>query len=121
MAKKISKNRLKKLARERRLLSHRLHKEKKEYELLLKSRLTYEDLTDADSSKAKSVIASGVYRRKTPDISSHMSNRPISGTKKPSKKYSGDVVIGIATMHKSNGIPIISKEQAIDCATMRRN
>jgi hypothetical protein len=50
-----------------------------------------------------------------------MSNRPISGTKKPSKKYSGDVVIGIATMHKSNAVPVISKQEAIDSATMRRN
>lgn len=35
-------------------------------------------------------------------------------------QYTGDLVIGIATMHKSNAVPIISQEQAIDIAKMRR-
>jgi hypothetical protein len=30
------------------------------------------------------------------------------------------LVTGIATMHKSNAVPIINKEQAIDIANMRR-
>lgn len=41
--------------------------------------------------------------------------------KKEVQKYSGDSVIGIATMHKSNLQPIFSQEAAIDAATMRRN
>ena len=35
-------------------------------------------------------------------------------------KYTGTLVIGIATMHKSNAVPIISQEQAIDISRMRR-
>ena len=34
--------------------------------------------------------------------------------------YTGNLVKGIATMHKSNAVPIISNEQAIEVATMRR-
>lgn len=37
------------------------------------------------------------------------------------KEYTGTLVKGIATMHKSNAVPIISKEEAIEVATMRRN
>lgn len=44
-----------------------------------------------------------------------------NGSKKDTKVYTGDYVKGIATMHKSNAIPITSKQQAIDSATMRRS
>ena len=37
------------------------------------------------------------------------------------KKYTGTLVKGIGTMHKSNAIPIIDEEQMKDLATMRRN
>jgi hypothetical protein len=40
---------------------------------------------------------------------------------KPEKKvYTGTLVKGIATMHKSNAVPIINQEQAEDIAKMRR-
>lgn len=38
----------------------------------------------------------------------------------PKKQYTGDNIIGIATMHKSNLVPIFSNEEAIDVARMRR-
>lgn len=41
--------------------------------------------------------------------------------KKESPKYTGTLVKGIGTMHKSNAVPIISEEEARDIATMRRN
>ena len=44
-----------------------------------------------------------------------------NGTKKDANVYTGDYIIGIATMHKSNLQPITSKEQAIDSANMRRS
>ena len=38
---------------------------------------------------------------------------------KPSKKvYTGDVVLGIATMHKSNAVPVISQKEAQEIARM---
>ena len=41
--------------------------------------------------------------------------------KKENMKYTGTLVKGIATMHKSNAVPIISREEATDIANMRRN
>ena len=40
--------------------------------------------------------------------------------KKETQKYTGDKVLGIATMHKSNAVPVFSDEQAVDVAKMRR-
>jgi len=38
----------------------------------------------------------------------------------PAKVYTGTKVKGIATMHKSNAVPVFSDEQAIDISRMRR-
>ena len=43
-------------------------------------------------------------------------------TNKPeTQSYSGNNMIGISTMHKSNSVPVFSKDEAINIATMRRN
>jgi hypothetical protein len=34
--------------------------------------------------------------------------------------YTGTMVKGIATMHKSNAVPVFSDEEAIDISKMRR-
>ena len=39
---------------------------------------------------------------------------------KPAKQYTGTKVKGIATMHKSNAVPIFSDEEAVDISRMRR-
>ena len=36
------------------------------------------------------------------------------------KVYTGDAMIGIGQLHKSNGVPIFSKEDAVDISKMRR-
>ena len=41
-------------------------------------------------------------------------------TKKETTKYTGTLIKGIATMHKSNAIPIIDEKQAIEVSQMRR-
>ena len=41
-------------------------------------------------------------------------------TKKASPVYTGTLIKGIATMHKSNAVPVISEEHAKDIAKMRR-
>ena len=38
-----------------------------------------------------------------------------------SMKYTGTLVKGIATMHKSNAVPIIDEQQAKEVSQMRRN
>lgn len=41
--------------------------------------------------------------------------------KKPNPVYTGTMIKGIGTMHKSNSVPVFSNQEAIDIATMRRN
>ena len=43
-----------------------------------------------------------------------------SATLKPSKVYTGTKVKGIATMHKSNAVPVFSDEEAVEISKMRR-
>jgi len=40
---------------------------------------------------------------------------------KESPVYTGTKVMGIATMHKSNSVPVFSSEEATEIATMRRS
>ena len=41
--------------------------------------------------------------------------------RKETQKYTGDYITGIATMHKSNLVPISNKKQAVEVSQMRRN
>jgi len=53
----------------------------------------------------------------------HIPSRDTGGgvaTLAPAKVYTGTKVKGIATMHKSNAVPVFSNEEAIDIARMRR-
>ena len=36
------------------------------------------------------------------------------------KVYTGDAIVGISTMHKSNAVPVFNKQAAIDISKMRR-
>jgi hypothetical protein len=38
----------------------------------------------------------------------------------PAKQYTGTMVKGIATMHKSNAVPVFSDEEAVAISSMRR-
>lgn len=41
-------------------------------------------------------------------------------TIKPTPQYTGDKIVGIGTMHKSNAVPIFSDQEAKDISSMRR-
>lgn len=60
------------------------------------------------------------YRRESPIV---QSGDGIGSAlpKKPELKYTGDKLLGIATMHKSNMVPVFKQEDAEDIANMRRN
>ena len=63
------------------------------------------------------------YRRQTPDIPSANSDQFAPCTKKEQMVYSGErQLLGVATMHKSNMVPIFAdnKEEAKEIARMRR-
>lgn len=38
----------------------------------------------------------------------------------PAKVYTGEAMLGISVLHKSNSVPVFSKEEAKDIAKMRR-
>lgn len=59
------------------------------------------------------------YHRETPVYPSKDSGIGVA-VLPPKKEYTGTLIKGIATMHKSNAVPIISDEQAVDIARMRR-
>lgn len=71
-------------------------------------------------------LLSSSYSLKIPEgrnTTAHIPSRDTGGgsaTLKPSKIYTGDKVKGIATMHKSNAVPVFSDEQAVDISKMRR-
>ena len=45
---------------------------------------------------------------------------PGTGSKRQENKYTGTLIKGIAQMHKSNAVPVISREDAVNIANMRR-
>lgn len=44
----------------------------------------------------------------------------VGATKSAPKIYTGTKVVGIATMHKSNAVPVFSDEEAVEISKMRR-
>jgi hypothetical protein len=69
----------------------------------------------------KTLVFKETFRRDIPDYPSHHSSGHIGGTAKEVNRYSGEYLIGIATMHKSNLVPVGKNDDARDYATMRRN
>lgn len=58
-----------------------------------------------------------------PRGTSHIPSRGVgvgSATRVDDKVYTGTAVLGISTLHKSNGVPVFSREEAIDISKMRR-
>lgn len=55
--------------------------------------------------------------RAMPPTSDYIGN----GSAKTTNVYTGSLITGIATMHKSNAVPVTSRQQAIDISNMRRN
>ena len=43
-----------------------------------------------------------------------------TATKAAPKVYTGDKMMGIATMHKSNAVPVFNSEEAVEISKMRR-
>lgn len=62
------------------------------------------------------------YRRDTgpriPSLNGGVDTRP--AVKAPDKVYTGNKIIGIGTMHKSNAVPIFSDDEAKEISKMRR-
>ena len=87
-----------------------------EYKAPIKSRGTYTPDTSLRRDEPK--IPSAMEEA----IKNGTFNRGCSGgTKKETPKYTGDLIVGIATMHKSNAVPVMrGTKQAEEIARMRR-
>ena len=59
------------------------------------------------------------FRRSMPEYPSHTDTAGVAARVEP-QQYTGTLVKGIGTMHKSNAVPIIDEEQMKDIARMRR-
>ena len=59
-------------------------------------------------------------RNTTKNIPSLDSGTTGAVSSKPSLQYTGTNIIGIATMHKSNAVPVFTQEHAKDLSAMRR-
>lgn len=67
----------------------------------------------------KPAMEATTYRREAPKYPSGNGVGVFMG-KREEKKYTGDRLVGIATMHKSNMVPVFSQEAAEEIAKMRR-
>lgn len=101
--------------------SKKLEKSKQEHEAYLKSLGVGKSKPPVDK-RGKRV---GLYD--LPDLKEDLritvktSDTVGNGAAREEKRYTGTLIKGIATMHKSNAVPIINQTQAIEVSTMRRN
>jgi hypothetical protein len=84
-------------------------------------KIKYATKTVVADKKSDNYVPTKSYVRETRHYPSLPPTGPMACTK-PLKevRYTGDKIIGIGTLHKSNAVPIFSEEEAKDQATMRR-
>ena len=82
---------------------------------------------DADDKKRKRALSAEplTYNLSAPvgrTTSNNIPSRVTAGgsTAPVHKVYTGNKILGIGTMHKSNAVPIFSDEQAVEISRMRR-
>ena len=82
---------------------------------------------DAEEKKRSRAMKAPLldYKLSTPvgrSNTHHIPSRDTGGnaTMAPPKVYTGTKVKGIATMHKSNAVPVFSDEEAVEISRMRR-
>ena len=72
--------------------------------------------------KFEAYVPENNYVRDTVDYPSADASSDSNLTAKPERKeYSGDYLVGIATMHKSNLVPVGKGDDPTHYSTMRRN
>ena len=82
---------------------------------------------EADEKKRKRAMSQPTlsYKLSAPagrEQSSRLPSRVTEGgsTAPVTKVYTGDKILGIATLHKSNAVPVFSQQEAVDISKMRR-
>ena len=89
-------------------------------ELLKRQGIEAEEKKRAKALKAPTLTykLSAPPGRETQKINSL--STPGGSTAAVHKVYTGDRVLGIATLHKSNAVPVFSQEEAVEISRMRR-
>jgi hypothetical protein len=83
---------------------------------------------DADAKKRKRALAAEPLQytlsppagRETKRIASLDTGHSGAVRTKDIPQYTGTNIVGISTLHKSNAVPVFSREEAIDISKMRR-
>lgn len=82
---------------------------------------------EQEERKRKRALTSEVWKPSAPNYRGSSDPKPSSlittwdpCTMPEPKVYTGTKVKGIATMHKSNAVPVFSDEEAVDISKMRR-
>ena len=99
----------------------------RELEADWKERLKRQGVEAEEKKRRRALVAEPlVYKLETPVGRTNTHHIPSLNTVGgvavlvPAKVYTGTKVKGIATMHKSNAVPVFSDEEAIDISKMRR-
>lgn len=106
----MSKSRRKKLQREEMLRRQAAERKREKFMTPVKT----EKVEFVEYAPKKS------YLRETPEYASLTSTDQIHGTQKERHEYTGDYITGLATMHKSNIVPVGKGDDAESYAKMRR-
>ena len=93
--------------------ANRVKKKPVQFKPMEKQHTTLDRLRDAQAKQYKSLMEEAM--KNCTFLGDDGSMR-----KKESPKYTGTLVKGIATMHKSNAVPVISQQEAEDISKMRR-
>jgi hypothetical protein len=128
-AKKLTQNQLSELQLEWRQYNKRMRRNNMHslqwntFEDYLAYRQGKPPIRKKEEKEFTSYASSQPYERHTEKYPSLETSNTIPGAcaKRESQKYTGDLIVGIATMHKSNAVPVMrGTEQAKEIASMRR-
>ena len=72
------------------------------------------------SIKGSMPLDKGPHIRQTRSINSHGAPTGVATKPLQPMKYTGEAMLGTATMHKSNGVPVFSQQDIVDINRMRR-
>ena len=81
--------------------------------------ITYSN-SNKKSISSKEYVMNTTYRGSDQKIPSLITTEGGKCAKQKQQVYTGTLIKGIATMHKSNAVPVIDEQQMIDISRMRR-
>ena len=101
--------------------AQRARQHKEDWEAMLKQY----GIEQEDRKRSRALASKATYKGPEPyrGQGSQPKSLPFTAapcTKPAPKVYTGDAIVGISTLHKSNAVPVFSKQDAIDISRMRR-